>query len=90
MIKSDKSSHRKSILFIKVSLKGVKGNTGKKEFGRDEGEARAVVKEEASQVVWSRRGSILGDVEAGGGDCGGSRKANHFSHYPAVSPDSWD
>lgn len=25
-----------------------------------------------------------------GGECGGSRWANHFSHYPAVSPDSKD
>lgn len=59
-------------------------------FGGDEGEAGSAVAEEAGRPVWSRRGSILGDVGAGGGWCVGSRRANHFSHYPAVSPDSRD
>lgn len=62
---------------------------GKKGFGRDEGEAKTAVREEGRRLVWSRHGSILGDVGGVWGE-GGSRRANHFSHYPVVSPHSGD
>lgn len=41
-------------------------------MGGDEGESRTAVTEEAARPVWSGRGSILGDVGAGGGVIAGA------------------